>query len=73
MKKFRITTALVLSFVLVLFFITSANAATQGPKIVIPEGLFDFGEVKEGIVLEHSFQILNKGDQPLQIVKVRPG
>ena len=45
----------------------------QGPRIVLKERAFDFKEVKEGEVIEHTFKVLNKGDQTLKIVKVRPG
>lgn len=47
--------------------------AVSGPKIFIQGTSFDFGEVKEGKILEHSFIIMNKGDQPLKIERVRPG
>jgi hypothetical protein len=41
--------------------------------MVLPERSFDFKEVEEGKVLEHSFKILNKGNQPLEIKNVNPG
>lgn len=44
-----------------------------GPKLVVPEMAHDFGKVKEGAVVEHAFQVLNKGDQPILIEKVQPG
>lgn len=45
----------------------------QGPKMVLEELKFDFGEVKEGEVISHAFRVLNQGDQPLEIRKVKPG
>jgi len=45
---------------------------TLGPKMVLKENSFDFKQVKQGEVIEHAFQVLNKGDQPLEI-KVKPG
>jgi len=45
----------------------------QGPKMVLEELKFDFGEVKEGEVVSHTFRVLNQGDQPLEIRKVKPG
>lgn len=45
----------------------------QGPKIVLKEQMFDFGEVKEGDTVEHTFQVFNKGDQTLEIKNVKPG
>jgi len=53
------------------FFTYSAVAqAANGPKIVLAEQVFDFKEVKEGQVLEHTFYVNNPGDQPLAIEKV---
>jgi hypothetical protein len=47
--------------------------ATAGPVVVMEEKSFDFKEVKEGEVIKHAFRVLNKGDQNLEIRKVRPG
>lgn len=46
---------------------------TVGSVIVMEEKSFDFKEVKEGEVIKHAFKVLNKGDQNLEIRKVRPG
>ncbi|MBU0735160.1 MAG: DUF1573 domain-containing protein [Proteobacteria bacterium] len=46
---------------------------TAGPKIMMEEQTFDFKEIKEGDVLEHSFKLSNKGNQTLEIISVRPG
>ena len=45
----------------------------KGPRISVEGREFDFKEVKEGTVLEHTFKILNIGDEPLKIISVRPG
>jgi hypothetical protein len=45
----------------------------SGPKMVMKELEYDFKQVKEGAVIEHSFVVLNKGDQALEIKQVRPG
>ena len=45
----------------------------RGPKIVLKEQMFDFGEVKEGDTIDHTFQVFNKGDQTLEIKNVKPG
>lgn len=47
--------------------------ARKGPRIAVEGRQFDFGEVKEGTELEHTFKVLNKGDEPLKIISVRPG
>ena len=46
---------------------------TLGPKIVLQEVAYDFGEVLEGTVVEHAFKVFNQGDQILEIKDVRPG
>ena len=45
----------------------------KGPRVSVEGREFDFKEVKEGTVLEHTFKILNIGDEPLKIISVRPG
>jgi hypothetical protein len=45
----------------------------KGPKMVLKETEFDFGEVKEGRVLQHSFSVVNKGNEELRIISVKPG
>jgi hypothetical protein len=46
---------------------------TSGPKMVLPEELYNAEEVKQGDVVSHGFSVLNKGDQPLEIKRVQPG
>jgi hypothetical protein len=41
--------------------------------MVLKEKTVDYKEVDEGEVIEHVFKVLNEGDQPLQIEKVKPG
>ncbi len=43
------------------------------PKMVIKELKFDCGAVEEGKVIEHAFSVLNQGNAPLEIARVRPG
>lgn len=45
----------------------------QGPNMVLREQAYDFKEVKEGEVIEHSFEVRNEGDQVLKIIRVKPG
>ena len=45
----------------------------SGPVMVLKEQTFDFGEVEEGEVIEHAFQVLNQGDRTLNITKVKAG
>jgi hypothetical protein len=53
--------------------ILAQDQAGKGPRITVEGQEFDFKDVKEGTVLEHTFKILNKGDEPLKIISVRPG
>ena len=43
----------------------------KGPKIVFKEEIFDFKEVIEGSAAEHVFQVLNEGDEVLEIKQVK--
>jgi hypothetical protein len=43
------------------------------PRLILEEKAHDFGKVQEGDVIEHTFQIFNKGDGPLLIGRVKPG
>jgi hypothetical protein len=45
-------------------------AASIGPKALIPETSFDFGEVFEDKELTHTFEIQNTGDAVLEIKKI---
>jgi hypothetical protein len=45
----------------------------RGPKIVVKEPVFDFKEIKEGDIVQHTFKVFNEGDQILEIKNVRPG
>ncbi len=40
------------------------------PVITVTEDVYDFGEVKQGDELEHTFVISNSGDETLVIEKV---
>ncbi|MEO8399338.1 MAG: DUF1573 domain-containing protein [Ignavibacteriaceae bacterium] len=41
------------------------------PKIFLPETQHDFGKVKEGKVVDYTFQFINKGKAPLEIKDVK--
>jgi hypothetical protein len=53
----------------------TGNGAKAGPaaKLVIDSVKHDFGEVKPGESLRHSFVIKNQGTAELKIVSVSPG
>lgn len=46
---------------------------TRAPKVGLLEPMFDFKEVLEGEIINHSFTIQNKGTEMLRILKVKPG
>ncbi len=65
--------------VLVLFFVLVFSGywvfaqEPKGPKIVIKGVRHDFGDVKEGEIVTHTFRVLNQGNETLKIIKVKPG
>ena len=61
---------------IMLFTIINASAdeaKKNAPVMVIPETTYDFQEVKEGAILEHTFKVYNKGENVLTIKSVKPG
>lgn len=61
----------------ILFLVMAAHPlmshGSSGPRLVIEAKEFDFKEVEEGKVITHTFKVLNKGGQPLEIKRVSPG
>ena len=57
---------------LVLAFGGSVTLAA-GPKMEVLKKDVDFGQVTRGEQLEAVFEIKNSGDEPLRILKVKPG
>ena len=39
--------------------------AAAAPKVAVDQPVYDFGEVKEGVIIQHAFVIKNVGDEPL--------
>ncbi|MBN2060253.1 MAG: hypothetical protein JW882_07535 [Deltaproteobacteria bacterium] len=72
MKKFSAKVTIPFFLFLFCFNAISAEKIT-GPKMLIEETLFDAKEVLEGDIIQHTFKILNIGDQPLEIKNIRPG
>lgn len=74
--KVRITSFLGTILLVFIFlgsaYATNEKATVSGPKLVIKERSFDFKQVKEGNSVEHVFRVQNKGDQVLEIKKVKP-
>ena len=72
MKRWSLSCVLLFLLFLVLAFPVRAQEK-MGPKMVLKEREFDFGEVKEGDVLQHSFSVVNRGNEDLRIITVKPG
>lgn len=49
---------------------TTTNEAAQGGKIEFEESVYDFGEVKEGEVVEHVYTYTNTGAAPVILSQV---
>lgn len=65
-----------LTFWMVFLFLNGITVQARdsgGPRLVLEEQVHDSGRVREGRMIGHTFRILNKGDQPLRIKKVKPG
>lgn len=62
-------------FLMISLFLGSSAPAQNvtGPRMILSETSHDFKEVEEGTVVEHSFKVVNRGDQVLQIKNVNPG
>jgi hypothetical protein len=58
---------------LLLFLTYSIIQAGIGPKMVIEDQVFNFGEIWEGQIIEQPFKVRNTGDQPLEIKRINPG
>ena len=50
----------------------AAIVELSGPNIQFDSEKYDFGSIKEGTVVTHTFTFKNTGDQPLIINKVPP-
>jgi len=72
MKKAKLIVFIPFFFIIFNFAILPAQE-TPGPRMVLEETLFDAKEVKENTIIEHDFKVLNTGDMPLEIKKVKPG
>ncbi len=49
------------------------QAQAEGPKLLIPETVFDFGYAPPRSVISHYYLVKNVGTDTLKIEKVRPG
>jgi len=66
-KSIILTVFLLISFLTVF---SSPASADQKPKVVLPQGVFNFESVWEGDMVTHDYIVKNQGDAPLEIIKV---
>ena len=72
MKCSRFGFSIAAAVVVMLVTAGSLAVAADGPKLVVPEKIKDMGTVAQGEILEIQFELVNEGDQPLEIRAVRP-
>ncbi|NME72199.1 DUF1573 domain-containing protein [Flammeovirga aprica] len=61
---------LVLALFLGLIGIVASAQDTAGPVITFEEKTYEFGDIHQGDVVEHTFKFSNTGDTPLVITNV---
>ncbi len=52
---------------------TATTDVKAGPKAYLPENIYEFQPAIEGTEIVHEFVLFNKGDAPLDILKVKSG
>ncbi len=73
MKNSANTGCLLIFILLITPWSVYPQTGKQGPRLTLKEREFDFGYVKEGSRITHSFTVLNRGNETLEIKKVSPG
>lgn len=71
--KRSLAVGFLMGFLLLLGFNMVRAQETRAPKVGLVEHMFDFKEVLEGEIINHSFTIQNKGNETLRILQVKPG
>jgi hypothetical protein len=52
---------------------TATTDQRTGPKTYLPENVYEFVPTLEGLQVVHQFTVHNKGDEPLNILKIKSG
>ncbi len=55
-----------------IFIISILLAQNSFAKLEVPVTKYNFGEVKEGEIVEHSFKVINQSNNPVNIESVKP-
>ncbi len=73
-KKMYVFSLLIFS-VLFVFSLSSGEVKEElkTPDSFFPEESFDFGKVVDGIQITHDFKVLNRGNAPLVVKRVKTG
>lgn len=51
--------------------VDQSNSQSSGALLFLPENQFNFGQVKEGTIVSHTFELVNKGSDILEIKDVK--
>ena len=70
MNRHRLSLSTAAALVALLF--AGGSMAAAGPQLVVPEKLKDMGTVAQGEILEVNFELVNEGDETLEVRAVRP-
>lgn len=60
-----------LGFLSIILLLLPAAGLAGGPKLVVEDADFSFGQVYQGAKVEHTFRFRNAGEAPLTVEKVR--
>ncbi len=63
----------ILCLILVPLAAFSSDSTPRGPKAYLPEPVYEFFPIVEGIEVVHQFSIINRGDAPLEILSIKSG
>ncbi len=63
----------VMYMVLVPVLGSAADTSSFGPQAFLPESIFEFQPVVEGNQIVHRFMLHNRGEAPLEILKIESG
>ncbi len=73
MKRASSGTALIICWCLAATCLAAPEEEITGPRLIMKERFFNFQEVQEGDIIEHTFALSNSGSETLVIEEVKPG
>jgi len=72
-EKVNIISNLSILISIFLLFLPGLGLSVEGPHLSLPDSVFNFGYVKQGATVSHTFQLCSTGDDTLKIIMIRPG